>query len=196
MGTTLDAREATVVVEGALDEAIRLHQRLRASDLSPVVLAAEAIAGAYARGGKVLVFGNGGSAADAQHFAAELVGRFERDRAGMAALALTTDSCTMTSVANDYGFERVFARQVEALGRPGDVAVAISTSGASPNVIAGLREAAARSMRTVAVTGRDGGALGAEAEIHINVPYETTCRVQEVHMTLLHAICGIVERRS
>ena len=192
----LDAREATQVVEAALDATIALHRQVRSLDLSAVVRAAEAVMVSYAAGGKVLAFGNGGSAADAQHFAAELVGRFERDRAGMAAIALTTDTCTLTSVANDYGFDRIFARQVEGLGRAGDVAVAISTSGGSLNVIEGLKEARARGLRTVALTGRDGGALGAMAEIHINVPHDTTCRVQEVHMTLLHAICGIVERRS
>jgi phosphoheptose isomerase len=192
----VNALEATRVVEAALDASIALHQRMRSLDLSAVVRAADAVLDAYAAGGKVLAFGNGGSSADAQHFAAELVGRFEHDRAGMAAIALTTDTCTMTSIANDYGFERIFARQIEALGRAGDVAMAISTSGESPNVIAGLREAAARGLRTIALTGRNGGALGAMAEIHINVPHDTTCRVQEVHMTLLHAICGIVERRS
>jgi phosphoheptose isomerase len=192
----VNALEATRVVEAALDASIALHQEMRSLDLSAVVRAADAVLDAYAAGGKVLAFGNGGSSADAQHFAAELVGRFEHDRAGMAAIALTTDTCTMTSVANDYGFERIFARQIEALGRTGDVAVAISTSGESPNVIAGLREAAARGLRTIALTGRTGGTLGAMAEIHINVPHDTTCRVQEVHMTLLHAICGIVERRS
>ena len=140
------------------------------------------------------MFGNGGSAADAQHFAAELVGRFERDCPGMAAVALTTDACVLTSVANDYGFERIFARQVEALGRAGDVAVAISTSGGSANVIEAVREAVSRGLHTVALTGRDGGALGGMVQVHINVPHDTTCRIQEVHMTLLHAICEIVER--
>src|SRR4051812_10715638 len=186
--------EALRTVERVLDDAVALHRRVRDESLEPVARTADLIGAAYRAGGKVLVFGNGGSAADAQHFAAELVGRFERDRPGMAAVALTTDTCVLTSVANDYGFARIFARQVEALGRAGDVAVAISTSGTSANVIEGLREAQARGLRTVAVTGRDGGALGALAEIHINVPHETTCRVQEVHMTLLHAICEIVER--
>ena len=193
---TLDAREATRVVEAALDATIALHQRLRAADLSPVVRAAEVMVEAYASGGKILAFGNGGSAADAQHFAAELVGRFERDRRGLPAIALTTDTCTLTSVANDYGFARIFARQIEALGRPGDVALAISTSGESANVIEGVKEASSRGLRTVALTGRNGGTLAAIAEVHINVPHETTCRVQEVHMTLLHAICSIVEPRS
>jgi phosphoheptose isomerase len=181
-------------VERVLDAAAALHRQVRAQPLDAVARAAEAISTAYRAGGKVLAFGNGGSAADAQHFAAELVGRFERDRAGMAAIALTTDACVLTSVANDYGFDRVFARQIEALGRPGDVAVAISTSGASANVVAAAREAASRGLRTVALTGRDGGVLGSLVDIHINVPHETTCRVQEVHMTLLHAICEIVER--
>ena len=178
--------------ERTLDAAVALHQHMR-QHAQPVLDAAAAITGALKAGGKLLLFGNGGSAADAQHVAAELVGRFERERAALAAVALTTDASVLTSVANDYGFARIFARQVEALGRAGDVAVAISTSGTSANVIEGLREAQARGLRTVAVTGRDGGALGALAEIHINVPHETTCRVQEVHMTLLHAICEIVE---
>jgi phosphoheptose isomerase len=186
--------EALRAVERVLDDAAALHRQVREQSLDAVAQAADAIAAAYRSGGKVLAFGNGGSAADAQHFAAELVGRFERDRAGMAAVALTTDACVLTSVANDYGFDRVFARQIEALGRPGDVAVAISTSGASPNVVAAAREAASRGLRTVALTGRDGGVLGSLVEVHINVPHDVTCRVQEVHMTLLHAICEIVER--
>jgi len=182
------------VIARVLDDAVALHRDVRAGSLEAVASAAEVIATAYAQGGKVLAFGNGGSAADAQHFAAELVGRFERDRRGMAALALTTDTCVLTSVANDYGFERIFARQIEALGRAGDVAVAISTSGRSPNVIEAVREASALGMRTVALTGRDGGALGSMVDVHINVPHAATCRVQEVHMTLLHAVCEIVER--
>ena len=185
--------ETLRAIERVLDEAVALHQQVRAQPLDAVARAADLIVSAILAGGMLLIFGNGGSAADAQHFAAELVGRFERDRPGMAALALTTDTCVLTSVANDYGFERVFARQIEALGRAGDVAVAISTSGASPNVIGAAN---GRGLHTVALTGRDGGALGGMVHVHINVPHETTCRVQEVHMTLLHAICEIVERAS
>ncbi len=187
------ARDALRTIERVLDDAVALHQQMRAGPLDAVARAADLIVSVYRAGGKVLVFGNGGSAADAQHFAAELVGRFERDRPGMAAVALTTDTCVMSAVANDYGFERIFARQIEALGRPGDVAVAISTSGASPNVVAGVREAVGRGLHTVALTGRNGGALGGMAQVHINVPHDVTCRIQEVHMTLLHAICEIVE---
>jgi D-sedoheptulose 7-phosphate isomerase len=187
------ATDALRTIERVLDDAVALHQQMRAGPLDAVAKAADLIVSVYRSGGKVLVFGNGGSAADAQHFAAELVGRFERDRPGMAAVALTTDTCVMSAVANDYGFERIFARQIEALGRPGDVAVAISTSGASPNVVAGVREAVGRGLHTVALTGRNGGALGGLVQVHINVPHDVTCRIQEVHMTLLHAICEIVE---
>jgi D-sedoheptulose 7-phosphate isomerase len=188
-----EARDAARIVEQSLDAAIALHTKVRALDMMPVVRAAAAIREAYGAGGKVLAFGNGGSAADAQHLATELVGRFERERPGLAAVALTADSCLLTSVANDGGFARVFARQIEALGRPGDVAFAISTSGESANVVEGMRAASARGLRTVALTGRAGGALGAAAEIHINVPDDSAARVQEVHITLIHAICRIVE---
>jgi phosphoheptose isomerase len=161
-----------------------------------VLDAAAAIIGALKAGGKLLVFGNGGSAADAQHVAAELVGRFERERAAMAAVALTTDASVMTSVANDYAFDRVFARQVEGLGRPGDVALGISTSGASANVVAGLVAARALGLGTIALTGGDGGAVGRAAAIHVNVASDNAARVQEVHRTLLHVICDLVERSA
>jgi D-sedoheptulose 7-phosphate isomerase len=176
-----------------LRDTIVLHEQLRDADPGPVVQAAGAIVGALRAGGKLLLFGNGGSAADAQHVAAELVGRFERDRAAMAAIALTTDTSVLTSVANDDAFDRVFVRQIEALGRAGDVALGISTSGASPNVVAGLEVARQRGLGTIALTGRDGGACGRAAEIHLNVPSTSTPRVQEVHRTLLHAICELVE---
>jgi phosphoheptose isomerase len=182
------------ILHAALDDNIALHQRVKAGDAQPVVDAAAAIVAALRAGGKLLVFGNGGSAADAQHLVAELVGRFQRERAALAALALTTDTSVLTSIANDYAFERVFARQVEALGRSGDVAFGISTSGDSPNVVAALETARALHMRTIALTGRDGGAAGRAAAVHVNVPGADTARVQEVHRTLLHVICDIVER--
>ena len=191
-----DVRDAAKVVEGAMDAAIALHRTVRERDLSPVVRAAETMCAAFAAGRKVLTFGNGGSAADAQHLAAELVGRFERTRAAFAAVALTTDTSVLTSVANDEGFSHVFARQIEGLGDPGDVAVAISTSGESANVLEGLRVATLRGMRTIALTGRGGGPVGAAAEIHVNVPDDSAARVQEVHRTLIHAICRIVEGAS
>jgi len=179
--------------ERTLDAAIALHEHMR-RHAQPALDAAVAITGALRAGGKLLLFGNGGSAADAQHVAAELVGRFERERAAMAAVALTTDASVLTSVANDYAFERVFARQVEGLGRKGDVALGLSTSGASPNVVAGLVAARALGLQTIALTGADGGAVGRAAAIHVNVPSDSAARVQEVHRTLLHVICDIVER--
>ena len=179
--------------EHALTDTVALHEHMR-QHAPPVLAAAAAIVEGLRAGGKLLVFGNGGSAADAQHVAAEFVGRFERERAAMAAVALTTDTSVLTSIGNDYAFDRVFARQVEALGRPGDVAFGISTSGVSPNVVAALEAARALRMQTIALTGGDGGAVGRLAAIHLNVPSDVTARVQEVHRTLLHVICDIVER--
>jgi len=176
-----------------LAETIALHEAVKSGDARPLAAAAAAIVESVKGGGKLLVFGNGGSASDAQHVAAELVGRFQRERAAMAAIALTTDTSVLTSIGNDYAFERVFARQVEAHGRAGDVAFGISTSGGSPNVVAALETAAALGLRTIALTGRDGGAVGRAAAIHVNVPSESAARVQEVHRTVLHVICDIVE---
>jgi D-sedoheptulose 7-phosphate isomerase len=184
----------TVRVAAVLDRAIRAHEEMRGRDLEPVARAAGAIRRALAEGQKVLAFGNGGSAADAQHFAAELVGRFERDRKGAAAVALTADTSAVTAIANDYGFERVFARQIEALGRRGDVALGITTSGRSPNVVAALEAARARGMVTIALTGRDGGAAAAAAAIHVNAAGDSAARIQEVQRTLLHAMCELIEQ--
>ena len=172
---------------------IAVHQRVLAASLEPVIAAASAIREALAAGGKLLIFGNGGSAADAQHMAAELMGRFERERAALAAVALTTDTSILSAIGNDYGFDGVFARQVEGLGRPGDVALGISTSGGSTNVVAALEAARSRGLKTIALTGRDGGAVGRAADIHVNVPDDSTARVQEVHTTLIHALCDLIE---
>ena len=185
---------ATTLAATTLAETVALHERMRKGNLKPVADAAAAIIEVLKRGGKLLLFGNGGSAADAQHVASELVGRFELDRTALAAIALTTDTSVVTSIGNDEGFERVFARQIEALGQKGDVAFGISTSGLSPNVVQGLETAKARGLRTIALTGRDGGHAGNIADIHINVPSESTPRVQEVHRTLVHVICDLVER--
>jgi D-sedoheptulose 7-phosphate isomerase len=181
------------IVSAMLADAAALHERIRKSHVEPVVAAAEAIVAALKGGGKLLLFGNGGSAADAQHVAAEFVGRFQHDRAALSAIALTTDTSVLTSLGNDDSYERVFVRQVEALGRSGDVALGISTSGLSPNVISALETAKAKGLRTIGLTGRDGGHVGKVSDIHVNVPAENTARVQEVHRTLLHAICEIVE---
>ena len=182
------------VADATLSEAIALHERVRAAGLETTAAAAAAISASLRQGGKVLVFGNGGSAADAQHMATELVGKFVRERRGYAALALTSDGCVTTSVSNDYGYDRVFERQIEALGRPGDVALGITTSGSSANVVRALEAARGLKLTTIALTGRDGGAAGRAADLHINVPSDATPRVQEVHMTLLHVICDLIER--
>ena len=186
--------EPVAVVKAVFEACIAIHERMRAMDLQPVADAAAAILAASRDGRKLLLFGNGGSAADAQHMAADLVGRFQRERRPVAAVALTTDTSVVTAVANDYTFDRVFVRQIEALGNRGDIAFGITTSGRSANVVAGLRAASARGLRTIAMTGRDGGTVGGEVDIHINVPDPSTARVQEGHRTLIHAICELVER--
>ena len=180
------------LADKAFATTIALHERMR-GNLGSALMAAEAMSEALAAGKKLLVFGNGGSASDAQHMSAELVGRFQRERAALAAIALTTDTSILTSIANDYSFKHVFARQIEALGQPGDVAFGISTSGESPNVVLALRVAKARGLKTIAMTGRDGGEVGRAADIHVNVPDQSTARVQEVHRTLIHVMCEVIE---
>jgi phosphoheptose isomerase len=190
----MDGRAARI--DALFAETIRAHEASRTAAVGPILQVVDALLAAYGRRGKALIFGNGGSAADALHFAAELVGRFERDRRGLAALALPADTSVLTAVANDYGFERVFARQVEALGSDGDVAIGISTSGASANVLAALVAARSAGMPTIAFTGRDGGDVGRAVDIHVNVPHASAARVQEVHRTLIHAVCELVEAAS
>jgi D-sedoheptulose 7-phosphate isomerase len=180
-------------VDRIFEGAIRVHEAARRADQAPVLRAVDVVLGAFRKGRRLLVFGNGGSAADAQHFAAELVGRFQRDRRAVPAIALTTDTSILTAIGNDYGFDRIFARQVEALGESGDVVFVISTSGGSTNVVEAFRVAAGRGLTTVALTGRDGGEAGRMADIHLNVADSSTARVQEVHRTLLHVICELVE---
>ncbi|MHB1352368.1 MAG: phosphoheptose isomerase [Thiobacillus sp.] len=146
--------------------------------------------------GKILACGNGGSAADAQHFASEMLNRFEQERPGLAALALTTDTSTLTSIANDYAYDQVFARQIKALGQPGDVLLAISTSGNSANVLQAVAAAHARSMPVIALTGRSGGGLAEqmrEDDVYICVPVESTARIQEIHLLTIHCLCDAVD---
>lgn len=162
----------------------------------PIAQAITAIVASVTSGGKVLACGNGGSAADAQHFSAEFVGRFERERPELAAIALTTDTSILTAVANDYAFDAVFSRQVRALGQAGDVLIAISTSGNSSNVLAAVEAAHLRDMVVVALTGRDGGKIGKmlrETDVHICVPHPRTARIQEVHLLALHCLCDGVD---
>jgi phosphoheptose isomerase len=189
--TTADRQRLT---DDAFFDTIAVHRRVQREGQAALFAAADVLLKALGAGRKVLACGNGGSAADAQHFAAELVGRFARERRAWPALALTTDTSILTAVGNDYGFDRVFARQVEAHGQPGDVLVGISTSGGSPNVVAAVEAARARGLVTVGLTGRDGGALGRAVDVHLNVPSASPARVQEVHITLLHVLCDLVEQ--
>ena len=165
--------------------------------LAPAIAAAAAtMTRCLLEDGKILSCGNGGSAADAQHFSSELLNRFELERPGLPAVALTTDSSTLTSIANDYAFVEVFAKQVRALGQPADVLLAISTSGNSENVARAIRAAHERGLRVVALTGRDGGAIAgllADGDIEIRVPAERTCRIQEVHLLVIHCLCDLID---
>jgi D-sedoheptulose 7-phosphate isomerase len=162
----------------------------------PIASAVQAILNCVTSGGKVLACGNGGSAADAQHFAAEFVGRFERERPELGAIALTTDSSIITAIANDYDFNVIFSRQVRALGQPGDVLLAITTSGNSANVLAAVEAAHEREMTVVALTGRGGGKMNhalRDTDVHVCVPHERTARIQEVHLLTLHCLCDGVD---
>ena len=165
--------------------------------LAPAIArAATVMTAALLADGKILACGNGGSAADAQHFAAEMVGRFERERPELPAISLVTDTSILTAVANDYAFDQVFAKQVRALGARGDVLLAISTSGNSPSVVAAVKAAREREMRVIALTGRSGGAIAqmlADDDVSLCVPHERTARIQEVHLLIIHCICDAVD---
>ena len=171
----------------------RVQEAFLEENLDLLVEITEILVDAFRKGRKVLFFGNGGSAADAQHLAAELVVRFTRNRDPLPAVALTTDTSALTAAGNDFGFERIFSRQIRALGRPGDVAVGISTSGRSANVIAALKEARTIGLKTVAFTGGDAGELPDLADILLCVPSDVTARIQEMHICLGHLLCGALE---
>lgn len=163
---------------------------------APIAGAIETMVGCLVNNGKILACGNGGSAADAQHFAAELVGRFEAERQELAAIALTTDTSIITAIANDYSYNVIFAKQVRALGQPGDVLLAISTSGNSANVIEAIRAAHDNDLRVVALTGKGGGQIGEllrDGDIHICVPAERTTRIQETHLLAIHCLCDGID---
>ena len=177
-------------------DSARTKQKAAEQLAAPIARAVELMVKCLLANGKVLACGNGGSAADSQHFAAELLGRFERERPGLAAVALTTDTSTLTAIANDYDYEQVFSKQVQALGQPGDVLLAISTSGDSKNVIAAIHAAHERDMQVVALTGKAGGKIAgllANEDVHICVPSNTTSRIQEVHLLTLHCLCDGID---
>ena len=175
-------------------ESIEVKQRVLEMEIGTLAQSAEILVAALRRGNRVLLCGNGGSAADSQHIAAELVGRFGRERTALPAIALTTDTSILTALANDYSYADVFARQVEAWGSSGDVLVGISTSGNSPNVLKAMRTARERGMHTIGFTGASGGQLPEVADVCFRVPSRSTSRIQESHITAGHALCEMIER--
>ncbi|WP_126446689.1 phosphoheptose isomerase [Sulfuricystis multivorans] len=183
-------------IKTQFDDSLAVKSAALPALAAPLEQAIRLMAATLSAGGKVMSCGNGGSAADSQHFAAELLNRFEKERRPLAALALTTDTSTLTSIANDYTFDQVFAKQVAALGRAGDVLLAISTSGNSPNVAAAIDTAHALGIRVVALTGKGGGTIGQRLgsdDIHICVPADRTARIQEVHLLTIHCLCDGID---
>ena len=178
------------------EESIRTKQMTQEVLTEAAAQAAQLLFDALANDGKILICGNGGSAADAQHFAAEMTGRFEQERMELAAVALTTDTSALTAIGNDYGFDHIFSKQVRALGRMGDVLVGISTSGNSKNIIEAIHAAHEREMNVIAFTGREGGQIAGllrDGDVLLNVPYPRTARIQEVHLLLIHALCDCID---
>lgn len=184
------------IIKQIFQESINVKQATLENNLKSIVKATEEIIKTLQSGGKVLFFGNGGSAADSQHIAAEFIGRFQKERASLAAIALTTDTSILTALGNDYGFEKVFSRQIEGLGRKGDVAFGISTSGRSKNVIVAMEQAKKMGLKTISLTGGNGGELAKLTDININVPSAITARIQESHICIAHTICQLVEDAS
>ncbi|MBN2453070.1 MAG: D-sedoheptulose 7-phosphate isomerase [Candidatus Omnitrophica bacterium] len=182
------------IIANSIKESVRAEEALLKEQVVNIEKAARVIIKSFRTGGKVLIFGNGGSAADSQHMAAELVGRFMKDRRALPAVALNANSSILTALGNDYGYEATFSRQVAALGRKGDVAVGISTSGNSPNILKAIEEAGSLEMETIGLTGRGGGRLAKICDIPISVNAKDTPRVQESHILIIHILCDLVER--
>jgi len=180
-------------IKDILLESIQVKEEILRTGIGKIVEIAELIIECLKKNGKIILFGNGGSASDSQHIAAELVGRFKKDRTSLAAVALTTNTAVLTSLANDYGYEIVFAKQVEALGQKNDIIIGISTSGKAKNVASGIKQAKKMGLKTVALSGGDGGELAKLADVSLLVPSLVTARIQEAHITIGHIICELVE---
>ncbi len=180
-------------IEEIFRESIRVKEETLKSNLDTIAAVVREIREVLERGGKIIFFGNGGSAADSQHIAAEFIGRFKKERKALAAIALTTDTSILTALGNDYGFDIVFARQIEGLGRRGDLAFGISTSGNSKNVIEGIKQAKVMGLKTVSLTGHSGGTLAKLTDLSLIVPSSNTARIQESHICIAHTICELVE---
>ena len=181
-------------IKDIIIESIQMKEELLRSHVTQIKEISDIVIDALKKGGKVMVFGNGGSASDSQHIAAELVGRFKKDRSALPAIALTTNTSIITAIANDYGYEAVFAKQVEALGQKNDVAIGISTSGKAKNVVMAIKQAKKIGMKTIALTGADGGELVKLADTSLVVPSSVTARIQEAHITIGHIVCELVEQ--
>jgi len=181
------------LIKKRIEESIKVKESLCKAELDNIASAAAAIIKSLKDGGKLLVFGNGGSAADSQHIVAELVGRFKKERRALAAIALAANTSTLTAIANDYGYDASFSRQIEALGKPGDAALGISTSGNSKNVIEAVKKAKAAGMKTISLTGCGGGKLKSECDVSIVVDSKDTPRIQESHILIGHIICELIE---
>jgi D-sedoheptulose 7-phosphate isomerase len=188
-------KDASALIEHFVSESLRVKARFFEENKERIGETAETIAHGLRNGHKMLLFGNGGSAADSQHLAAEMVGRFGPERAPLAAIALSTDTSILTAVSNDYGYEKVFARQIEALGQPGDTAIGISTSGNSPSVLEALDVARNKGLFTVGFTGETGGKMNGRTEVLFRVPSGVTARIQETHILLGHILCELVDRQ-
>ncbi len=182
-------------IERIFRESIRVKEETLKTNSEKIVEVIESIRELFNRNGKILLFGNGGSAADSQHIAAEFIGRFKKERRSLPAIALTTDTSILTALGNDYGFDVIFARQIEGLGNRGDVAFGISTSGNSKNVIAGIKQAKKMGLKTISLTGCGGGKLAPLTDISLIVPSTETARIQESHLCIAHAICELVEEK-
>lgn len=182
-------------IERIFQESIRVKEQTLKENSAKIALAVKEIMRTFQKNGKVIFFGNGGSAADSQHIAAEFIGRFQKERKSLPALALTTDTSILTALGNDYGFEVIFSRQIEGLGQKNDLAFGLSTSGNSQNVIAGIQQAKRMGLKTVSLTGCGGGALAKLTDISLIVPSSNTARIQESHICVAHAICELVENQ-
>jgi D-sedoheptulose 7-phosphate isomerase len=180
-------------IRKAIAESLELKRVFFEKNEHLIAQVAREICTALEQGRKVLLFGNGGSASDAQHIAAEWIGRFQRERRPLPAIALTTDTSILTAIGNDYGFDQVFVRQLQALGQKGDIVIALSTSGNSPNVLLATEAARELGMVTVGLTGRDGGKLGPKVQYHLNVPHSLSARIQEVHIMIGHLLCELAD---
>ena len=183
------------IIEKIFKESIKVKEETLKANLEPMIEAVNVIARTLKQGGKVIIFGNGGSAADSQHIAAEFIGRFQKERKSLAAIALTTDTSALTALGNDYGFDVIFSRQLEGLGRKEDFAWGISTSGNSKNVVAGITQAKKMGLKTLTLTGCGGGSLALLSDIKIIVPSKVTARIQESHICVAHTICELVENQ-